>query len=66
MKHKRNSLIQGDCIQGLADLDEGSVDLVFADPPFNIGYDYDVYEDNHNADDYLAWTKRWGEGVRRR
>ena len=26
-------------------LDDGTVDLAFADPPFNIGYDYDVYED---------------------
>jgi site-specific DNA-methyltransferase (adenine-specific) len=29
----------------MAQLDAGSVDLVFADPPFNIGYDYDVYHD---------------------
>ena len=26
-------------------LGAGTVDLAFADPPFNIGYDYDVYED---------------------
>ena len=26
-------------------LGDGTVDLAFADPPFNIGYDYDVYED---------------------
>ena len=37
----------------------GSVDLVFADPPFNIGYDYDVYQDNLEADDYLKWTSSW-------
>jgi site-specific DNA-methyltransferase (adenine-specific) len=49
----------------MAHLDAGSVDLVFADPPFNIGYDYDVYEDRQHADDYLAWTKTWGEQVRR-
>ena len=27
----------------------GSIDLVFADPPFNIGYDYDVYDDRRDA-----------------
>src|SRR5947209_13178419 len=61
----RNTVIQGDCVEGLNRLAEGSVDLVFADPPFNIGYDYDVYQDRQGTDEYLAWTKRWGEGVRR-
>ncbi len=60
-----NSLIQGDCIKGLAQLEPGSVDLVFADPPFNIGYKYDVYEDRKSTDEYLKWTLRWTEGVRR-
>jgi DNA modification methylase len=40
-----NTIVLGDCIAGLNKLTEGSVDLVFADPPFNIGYDYDVYRD---------------------
>jgi len=43
----------------------GSVDLVFADPPFNIGYEYDVYEDRKKAHDYLLWSQRWGEQVAR-
>ncbi len=43
----------------------GSVDLVFADPPFNIGYEYDVYEDRLEADRYLDWSRKWiGEVVR--
>lgn len=62
---ERNVLIQGDCIGGLAALGPGSVDLVFADPPFNIGYDYDIYEDRKEADEYLAWTRKWVEGVQR-
>ncbi len=61
----RNCLIHGDCVTGLAALPAESVDLVFADPPFNIGYKYDVYEDRKSADDYLAWTRRWVEAVRR-
>ena len=35
------------------------MDLVFADPPFNIGYEYDVYHDKRAAADYLAWTEQW-------
>ena len=49
----------GDCIEGMNSLPEGSVDLVFADPPFNIGYDYDVYQDRLDSDDYLKWSREW-------
>ena len=58
-----NQLYQRDCIEGLSEIAEGSIDLVFADPPFNIGYKYDVYEDKRAAEDYLAWTRQWGAGV---
>ena len=58
-----NQLYQRDCIEGLAEIAPGSVDLAFADPPFNIGYDYDVYHDRQADEDYLAWSKRWIAGV---
>jgi site-specific DNA-methyltransferase (adenine-specific) len=58
-----DKLYNGDCISGMADIPEGSVDLAFADPPFNIGYKYDVYEDRLKADEYLDWTKKWGAAV---
>jgi site-specific DNA-methyltransferase (adenine-specific) len=54
-----NSIIQGDCIKSLAQLPEGCVDLAFADPPFNIGYEYDVYQDKKGRDEYLGWTRKW-------
>ncbi|QJX00895.1 DNA-methyltransferase [Frigoriglobus tundricola] len=54
-----NEVIEGDCVSVLADLPAGSVDLVFADPPFNIGYAYDVYDDRRAKADYLAWTEKW-------
>jgi site-specific DNA-methyltransferase (adenine-specific) len=60
-----NRLHHGDCIKGLAALPAGSIDLVFADPPFNIGYDYDVYDDRQAAADYLTWSRRWGDAVAR-
>jgi len=56
----RNHLHHTDCITGMAQLEAGSIDLVFADPPFNIGYKYDVYEDRRAADEYLDWTRKWG------
>lgn len=35
------------------------VDLIFADPPFNIGYVYDTYDDDMPDAKYVAWTERW-------
>jgi DNA modification methylase len=55
----------GDCVRELDRLPAGTVDLAFADPPFNIGYEYDVYRDRKGKDDYLAWTDRWLAAVRR-
>jgi site-specific DNA-methyltransferase (adenine-specific) len=60
-----HQIIQGDCIEGLRSLPAGSVDLAFADPPFNIGYKYDVYDDRRAAEDYLAWSQEWIEAVYR-
>lgn len=59
----KNKIHQGDCVKLLNKLDEGSVDLVFADPPFNIGYEYDVYDDAQQADEYLKWCRKWIKGV---
>jgi site-specific DNA-methyltransferase (adenine-specific) len=53
------------CISGMAKLPAGSVDLAFADPPFNIGYEYDRYHDRRACDDYLAWTEKWLAAVKR-
>jgi DNA modification methylase len=48
-----------DCIAGLKTLDDSVVDLAFADPPFNIGYDYDIYHDKLESENYLAWSRDW-------
>jgi site-specific DNA-methyltransferase (adenine-specific) len=58
-----SQLHHGDCISGMQGLQAGSIDLVFADPPFNIGYEYDAYDDRREAEQYLAWTARWGKEV---
>ena len=63
MAAKLNRIIQGDCVEQLGRLEAGAVDLAFADPPFNIGYDYDEYDDRKPADVYLDWSREWISGV---
>jgi DNA modification methylase len=58
-----NTIVNGDCVAGLRGLPAGCVDLVFADPPFNIGYDYDVYDDRLDREKYLDWSREWISGV---
>src|SRR5690606_28793717 len=60
-----NCIHEGDCIAGMNGLPPGTVDLVFADPPFNIGYEYDVYHDRKERDEYLAWSRQWISAVHR-
>ncbi len=58
-----NLVHQGDCVEGLLQLPPDNIDLAFADPPFNIGYQYDVYDDSQNYHKYLAWTQAWMAAV---
>ncbi len=60
-----NNVYQENCIQGLQEIEPGTIDLVFADPPFNIGYEYDVYHDAREDDEYLDWSEKWMRGVHR-
>jgi site-specific DNA-methyltransferase (adenine-specific) len=60
-----DQLHEGDCVENLARLADGSIDLVFADPPFNIGYNYDVYDDRKDDDKYLDWSRTWMKEVTR-
>ncbi|MEM9186085.1 MAG: DNA methyltransferase [Planctomycetota bacterium] len=50
---------QGDCLELLRGLEAESVDLAFADPPFNIGFKYDQYQDDHDDEVYVAWCCDW-------
>jgi len=58
-----NRVYQGDFVEKVAQIDAESVDLVFADPPFNIGYDYDLYNDRRSRGEYLDWSRTWMSGL---
>lgn len=55
----RNTIAPGDCIEQMRAWPAESVDLVFADPPYNIGFKYDQYQDTLDCDKYVAWTEDW-------
>jgi len=58
-KCPENRIAVGDCIDLMRSWPAASVDLIFADPPYNIGYNYDKYDDKRDDDDYVAWTRDW-------
>ena len=48
-----------DCIKGMKLLPDNSIDLIVTSPPYNIGIDYDVYDDNKSWDEYYKWCEKW-------
>lgn len=54
-----NTIHHMNCIEGMNHIDTEVVDLVFADPPFNIGYEYDVYDDKRSYNEYLSFSEEW-------
>lgn len=62
---QHHAIIHGDALDGLAGIGSGTVDLIFADPPYNIGKDFDGVADRRQEGDYLAWCRRWIDECRR-
>src|SRR6185312_15184096 len=57
-------LYEADCLKILAGLQPNSVDLAFADPPFNLGKKYSSNIDDSRAEhEYLDWCRAWLDGV---
>jgi site-specific DNA-methyltransferase (adenine-specific) len=60
LKTPLGELYQADCLDTLRLLDSESVDLAFADPPFNLGKKYaSNINDSRTSAEYLDWCKRW-------
>lgn len=54
-----NKVIQGDCLEVMRKIPDDSVDVTFADPPFNLKKKYNSYYDKHEVQEYLSWCKEW-------
>ena len=58
-------LLLGDCLELMKDIPDKSIDLVFVDPPYNVGKDYGDYKDNLPEDEYLDWCTKWIKEIKR-
>ena len=58
-----HAIIWGDAIDALTtQIPDGSIDLVFADPPYNIGKNFNGRKDRWPSDEaYLSWSYQWLE-----
>ena len=57
---KLGQLYEADCIKFLKTLEDETVDLAFADPPFNLGKDYtSKINDSLSPEAYLEWCEQW-------
>jgi site-specific DNA-methyltransferase (adenine-specific) len=55
----KNRIVLGNCVELLRDIPDESVDLAFADPPFNLKKNYGVCNDKMGKEEYLAWSESW-------
>ncbi len=54
-----NTIQRGDCLELLKKIPDNSIDMTFADPPFNLGKKYSSYGDSMEFQDYLNWCEQW-------
>ena len=54
-------LFRANCLDLLANLRSGTIDLAFADPPFNLGKQYEDADvsDNYHDEAYRGWCRTW-------
>jgi site-specific DNA-methyltransferase (adenine-specific) len=54
-------IVNGDCREVMKTMEEGSVDLIVTSPPYGVGIDYDVHEDDMVWEEYVEFTYSWME-----
>ena len=54
-------IVNGDCIEVMKTMEEGSVDLIVTSPPYGVGIEYDVHDDDMVWEEYSKFTQLWME-----
>lgn len=54
-------ILNKDIFEGLKEVDDKSIDLLFIDPPYNLGkvYANGIYDFWENNNEYIEWVKSW-------
>ena len=56
----QNSILENvDCLNGMKQLPDDSVDIIIVDPPYNIGKDFGNNSDKQSFHCYIEWVKIW-------
>ena len=55
----RSTFYHSDCLDVFAQLPARSVDVIVTSPPYNLGIQYNQYQDTLSRSDYLQWTNAW-------
>lgn len=56
---KTNILYNCDILSGFKRIPDNSIDLIVTSPPYNIGIEYDSWNDDMSWKDYLDWCEVW-------
>lgn len=59
IKKIADTIIEGDCIENLRNIPTGSIDMIFADPPYNLQLGGDLHRPNHTKVD--ACDDHWDQ-----
>jgi len=54
-------IINSDSLEKLHDFESNSIDLIIADPPYNLKKDYGNNNDDFTHDEYLVFSRKWLE-----
>lgn len=54
-----SNVVTGDCLEVLRTIEDNSIDMCFADPPFNLEKRYTNYKDQRPDGEYLDWCRMW-------
>lgn len=52
-----NKIHQLDCLEGMKQMEDNSVDCIITSPPYNINIDYADYNDDMSQESYLKWLE---------
>lgn len=60
-----DTIINADCIKTMQSMPHGCVDLIVADPPYNLNKDFGAWKEKDRKDSWLPWSKEWiNEAIR--